>query len=60
MKQIRRIFLEGERPALIWLRFIADIFFMWRDGEESVREFLAFCQKYNETKNMKSVTIFEI
>ena len=49
----------GTKP-LIWLRFIDDIFFIWTDGEDSLKEFLAFCQKYSETKNMKSVIKFEI
>ena len=44
----------------MWLRFIDDIFFIWTDGEDSLKEFLALCQKYSETKNMKSVIKFEI
>ena len=32
----------------------------WTDGEDSLKEFLAFCQKYSEVKNMKSVIKFEI
>ena len=44
----------------IQLRFINDIFFIWTDGENSLKEFLVFCQKYSETKNMKSVIKFEI
>ena len=42
----------GKKP-LIWLRFIDDVFFIWTDGEDSLNECLAFCQKYSETKNMK-------
>ena len=49
----------GKKP-LIWLRFIDDIFFIWTDGEDSLKEFLAFCQEYSEIKNMKSVIKFEI
>ena len=41
------------KKLLIWLRFIDDIFFIWTDGEDSLKEYLAFCQKYSETKNMK-------
>ena len=48
------------REPLIWLRFIDDIFFIRTDGEDSLKEFLAFCQKYSETKNMKSVIRFEM
>ena len=39
----------GKKP-LIWLRFIDDIFFIWIDGEDSLKEFLAFYQKYSETE----------
>ena len=49
----------GKKP-LIWLRFIDDIFFIWTDGVDSLKEFLAFCQKYSKTKNMKSAIKFEI
>ena len=49
----------GKKP-LIWLRFIDAIFFIWTDGEGSLKEFLAFYQKYSETKNMKSVIKFQI
>ena len=49
----------GKKP-LIWLRFIDDIFFIWTDGEESLKEFLEFCQKYSQKRNMKSVIKFEI
>ena len=43
-----------------WKRFIDDIFFIWTDGEDWLKEFLVFCQKYSKTKNMKSVIKFEI
>ena len=33
---------------------------IWTDDEDSLKEYLPFCQKYNETKNMKSVIKFEI
>ena len=49
----------GKKP-LIWLRFIDDIFFIWTDGEDSLMEFLVFCLKYSETKNMKSALKSEI
>ena len=48
------------KKHLIWLRFIDDIFFIWTNVEDSLEKFLAFCQKYSETKNMKSVIKFEI
>ena len=37
-----------------------DIFFIWTDGEDSLKEFLVFYQKYSEAKNMKSVIKFVI
>ena len=49
----------GNKP-LIWLRFIDGIFFIWTDGEGSLKEFLAFYLKYSETKKIKSVIKFEI
>ena len=49
----------GKNP-FIWLHFINGIFFVSTDGEDSLKELLVFCQKYNETKNMKSVIKFEI
>ena len=48
------------KKRLIWLCFIDAIFFIWTDDEDSLKEFLAFWQKYSETKNMKSVKKFEI
>ena len=49
----------GKKP-LIWLRFIDDVLFIWTDGEDWLKEFLAISQKYSEAKNMKSVIKFEI
>ena len=44
---------------LIWLRFINNILFIWTEGENSLREFLAFCQKHSKTMNVKSVIKLE-
>ena len=49
----------GKKP-LIWVLFADYIFFVWTDGEDSLKHILAFCQKYSETKNMKSVIKLEI
>ena len=49
----------GKNP-FIWLHFVNDIFFVLTDGEDSLKELLVFCQKYSETKNMKSAIKFEI
>ena len=49
-----------ERNPLIWLRSIDDIFFIWAEDKDSLKEFLAFYQKYNETRNMKLVIKLEI
>ena len=45
---------------LIWLRFINNILFIWTEGENPLREFLAFCQKHSKTMNVKSVIKLEI
>ena len=48
------------KKRITWLYFIDDVFFIWTNGEDSLKEFLVFCQKYSEKKNMKSVIKFEI
>ena len=48
----------GRKP-LIWMRFIDDIFFIRTDDENVLKEFSAFCQKYSEAKNKKSVIKFQ-
>ena len=47
---------NGKKP-LIWLSMI---YFLFGQTEDLLKEFLAFCQKYGEEKNMKSVIKFEI
>ena len=37
----------GKRP-LVWWRYIDDIFCIWTDGEESLRDFIEFIQNYSE------------
>ena len=51
---------KTDMKPFIWLRFIDDIFFIWTDGEYSLKEFLTFCQKCSETKNVKSAIKFDI
>ena len=41
---------NGLRPIL-WLRYIDDIFFLWTYGEQSLKDFTGFIQKYFESKN---------
>ena len=51
---------KSGKKHVIWVRFIDDIFFIWTDGIDLLKEILPFCQKYSETKNMKSVIKLEI
>jgi len=50
---------SGKRP-LIWFRFIDDIFFIWNDDQQSLNDFLNFCQNYSDLKKMKSKIKFEV
>ena len=50
---------SGKRP-LVWWRFIDDIFFIWNDDENSLNEFITFCQEYSEIQKMKSKIKFTI
>ena len=63
-KFLRTPFLQNTSGQLllpfIWLPFIDDVFFIWTDGEDLLKKFLAFCEKYSETNNMKSVIKFKI
>ena len=41
MGKVEKVILDGfPVKPLIWLRFIDDIFFIWTDGEQSLREFM--------------------
>ena len=50
---------SGRKPY-IWLSFIDDVFFIWTEGEESLKDFISFTQNYSQTKNMKSNIKFEV
>ena len=47
----------GIKPTL-WLRFIDDIFFIWEGSEQSLTEFLSFCNNFSEQQGMKSCIKF--
>lgn len=47
----------GYKPE-IWLRFVDDIFFIWKGDEQSLKHFLQFCNNYSEAHNMKSFIKF--
>ena len=49
----------GKRP-LVWWRYIDDIFCIWTDGEESLRDFIEFIQNYSEQKKFKSRIKFTV
>ena len=46
------------RP-LVWWRYIDDVFFIWHDDEESLKDFIKFCDGYSEKHEMKSKIKFE-
>ena len=46
------------RP-LFWFRYIDDIFFVWNHGEETLKDFIDFCDKYSSSKKMKSNIRYE-
>ena len=48
----------GMRP-LVWWRYIDDVFFIWHDDENSLRNYVQFCDKFSGTKEMKSKIRFE-
>ena len=43
----------GLRPST-WLRFIDDIFFVWQGSEETLKDFLSFCNNFSEQRKMSS------
>ena len=43
----------GSRPA-VWLRFIDDVFFIWEGNSESLSQFIAHCNNFSKSVNMKS------
>ena len=46
------------RP-LIWMRYIDDIFFIWTNGEDTLKDFIKFCDNYSSSKKMKSNIRYE-
>ena len=49
----------GKKP-LVWWRYIDDIFCLWTDGEESLKDFIQFTQNYSEQKKLKSKIKFTV
>ena len=45
---------------LIWYRYIDDILFIWNHGDETLKDFIQFCQDYSNRKKMKSNIKFEV
>ena len=43
----------GCKPKL-WLRFIDDVFFIWEGDEDSLKQFLHFCDTFSNERKMKS------
>ena len=46
------------RP-LIWIRYIDDIFFIWNNGEDSLKDFIKFCNNYSSATKMNSNIRYE-
>ena len=44
---------HGTRP-LLWIRYIDDVFCLWRGSETSLQHFIAFVDSYTTSKGMKS------
>ncbi len=49
----------GTKP-LVWFRYIDDIFFIWTEGDESLDEFISYCQSYSKINQMRSNITFEV
>ena len=49
----------GKKPV-VWWRYIDDIFVIWKDGDESLKEFLNFTQNFSTHKKMKSNIKFTV
>ena len=49
----------GKKP-IVWWRYIDDIFFVWNDGEESLKDFIAFAQNFSTEQKMKSNIKFTV
>jgi hypothetical protein len=45
---------ETGKEPLFWFRYLDDIIFIWRDGEESLKQFMDFIQNYGQRNNMKT------
>jgi hypothetical protein len=43
----------GLRPT-VWRRFLDDIFFVWEDGEETLRDFMQHMQDFGKSNNLKT------
>ena len=46
------------RP-LVWMRYIDDVFFIWHHGENSLKDFVKFCDDYSSVAKMKSKIRYE-
>ena len=43
----------------VWMRYIDDIFLIWTHDEQSLTDFLKYCDEYSTSKNMKSKIRYE-
>ena len=65
MHKVEREFPETEIEPLVWLRYIEDIFFIWREGQNKVERFLQHLNtfhpnlKFKHEKSKASVNILD-
>ena len=41
------------------MRYIDDIFFIWTNGEDTLKDFIKFCDNYSGSRKMKSNIRYE-
>jgi len=44
-----KLFEQASVKPVFWRRFIDDVFFIWTDGEESLKEFMALMNSFHDT-----------
>ena len=49
----------GKKP-LIWLRYLDDIFFIWRHGENELTSFIQYLQNYSYSMKMKTTLKYDV
>ena len=50
---------EHKMEPEIWIRYIDDIFMIWKGDQKSLKHFLDYCNMYSKSRNMQSNIIFK-